>query len=282
MSLAEKLPISCLVLTKNEASGLAGCLGSLGDFGQVVVVDSGSTDGTQEIARAHGAEVIDFVWNGLYPKKKQWMLDHPVARHDWVLFLDGDERPTPQLIEELDGLRGELDRRDFVAYDLVLDYVFDGRTLRYGHRVTKRSLVDRTRVRFPEIDDLDAPGIGEVEGHYQPELAGPLRTLSGHLIHDDRDPIRSWFDRHNRYSDWEAYLGTHPSVASVVNASRSSQGQRFAKVPFKPLAFFVYDYIVRQGFRDGRAGFNYAVALSWYYWLTDVKVREARRNSRDR
>lgn len=267
------LPISAYILAKNEALSIEACLDSVAKFQTVVVADSGSTDNTCALAEAYGATVVQFDWNGRYPKKKQWMLDNVTSPHDWILLLDADERVTPDLLLELHTLAPSLSRKEFAAYDISLNYVFDGRILRYGHRVVKRSLLDRTRARFLPISDLEC-NLGEVEGHYQPVVDGPVGLLNGRILHEDRDPIGTWFDRHNRYSDWEAFLLTHPEVADQVNRMRSPQGRRFRKVPLKPLAFFAYDYLARGGFKDGRAGFNYALAQSWYYWLVEVKRRE--------
>jgi hypothetical protein len=147
----------------------------------------------------------------------------------------------------------------------------------HGHRVVKRCLLDRRRCRFDEIDDLSAPGMGELEGHYQPVADGRTTVLRSRLLHDDQDPVRTWFDRHNRYSDWEAYLRTNPAIKSQAARRRSAQGRLFDLVPFKPLAFFVYAYFVKSGFLDGRPGLDYALALSSYYWQIDLKVRELKR-----
>lgn len=268
-----ELPISVYILAKNEALSIEACLDSVAQFRDVVVVDSGSTDDTCHIAEARSVKTIQFRWNGKYPKKKQWMLDNVDSPNDWALLLDADERISPDLLRELKCLVPSLLRKECAAYDISLDYVFNGRVLRHGHRVVKRSLLDRTRARFLPIDDLECT-LGEVEGHYQPVVDGAIGKLSGRIIHEDQDPVGTWFERHNRYSDWEAFLLTQPNVAEQVNSMRSAQGRRFRKIPFKPLAFFIYDYVVRGGFRDGRAGLNYAIAQSWYYWLVGVKERE--------
>lgn len=275
--MSEKLPITVLVQTKNEENGIAKCLAALHDFSEVIVVDSNSTDRTSEMALAAGATVINFSWNGLYPKKKQWQLDNLETQHDWVLFLDADEFPPEELVSELRGRRKELAARTYAAYDVPLEYVFAGKALKHGHRVVKRCLLDRTRCSFPRIDDLEAPGMGELEGHYQPEAQGRTALLQSRLLHDDQDPVKTWFDRHNRYSEWEAYLRTNPKVKSETAKRRSRQGRVFDRVPFKPLFFFIFAYIVRGGFLDGRAGFDYAFALSSYYWQIDLKVRELER-----
>jgi glycosyltransferase involved in cell wall biosynthesis len=273
-------PISAVVLAKDEARGIEACVVRLAAFDEVVVVDSHSTDGTPELAERAGARVVQFSWDGRYPKKKQWSLDHAELRNDWVLLLDADEAPTAALVEEIRELLPELESRRFGAYDIRLRYKFAGKFLKHGHRVVKRSLLDRTAARFPEVNDLAAPGIREVEGHYQPQTDVAVGALRGQIEHDDRDPVASWFDRHNRYSGWEAHLRADSAARSEVAAKRSSKGQLFDRVPFKPLAFFAYSYVLRGGFLDGRAGFDYAVALSTYYWQIGVKYRELSRGLR--
>lgn len=275
--MTESLPITVLVQTKNEAVGISDCLNGLREFDEVIVVDSNSTDSTVEIANSLGFRVENFTWNGLYPKKKQWQLENLQTRHDWILFIDADEVPTAQLIAELRDHRNAMAQGQISAFDIPLDYVFSGRVLRFGHRVVKRALVHRQRVQFPVIDDLDAPGMGELEGHYQPVVSGDVKRLNGAIRHDDKDPVRTWFDRHNRYSDWEAFLRTRPDVKDEAAKRRSRQGRIFDKVPFKPLAFFAYAYLARRGFLDGRPGLDYALALATYYWQIDLKVRELAR-----
>ncbi|MBX7444914.1 MULTISPECIES: glycosyltransferase family 2 protein [unclassified Arthrobacter] len=275
----DKLPVSVLVQTKNEEIGIGLCLDGLSDFAEVIVVDSNSSDSTVQIVEDRGIKVINFTWNGKYPKKKQWQLDNVTTQYPWVLFIDADETPTPELIEELRSRLIELDTQRYSAYDIPLDYVFSGRVLKHGHRVFKRALVQREKVSFPVINDLDAPGMGELEGHYQPAVSGSVCRLDSRLLHNDHDPVRTWFDRHNRYSDWEAYLRTNPAVREAAANRRTRQGRIFDVVPFKPFLFFLYSYLFKQGFRDGQAGFDYAFALASYYWQIGLKVREARREA---
>lgn len=268
------LPITAIVSTKNEERALANCLDGLQEFDEVIVVDSVSTDATRTIARERGVQVVPFSWNGEYPKKKQWILNHVVTKHPWILWIDADERPQAALIAELTSLvsSSRIDR--IAAADIELEYHFAGQRLKHGHRVVKRSLVHRNRVRYPELDDLDVAGMGELEGHYQPTPRGETVRLSSRLIHADPDPVSSWVARHNGYSDWEAVLRTRPHVAHAARQHRSRGGQVFDRVPAKPLVFFLYSFVLKAGFLDGRAGFDYAVALSWYYWLIGNKVRE--------
>lgn len=275
--------ITAIVLTKNEERAIVDCLRSLAFCEQVLVVDSGSTDATAELASSAGAEVVNFVWNGRYPKKKQWALELPAIRNSWVLFVDADERPTPALAEEL--TRFVSDRalaNNYTAGDVFLNYHFAGQPLRYGHQVSKRALVKRGACRFPVIDDLAVENMWEVEGHYQPLTDGNVRVLAGRMDHLDPDPLFSYFSRHNRYSDWEAHLQSDPTSRAQVRNARSAQGRIFDRVPLKPLAFFLYAFVLKQGYRDGRAGFDYAVAHAFYFWQTSLKARELQAAQADR
>lgn len=273
------IPITVVVSTKNEERAISACLEGVKQFSQVYVVDSQSTDSTKELAASKGAVVVDFQWDGLYPKKKQWCLDNLTIDNAWLLFLDADETPSAELVHELVQIGGASNPPNIVAYDIPLTYVFGGRRLLHGHVVTKRALLRPDKVHFPVVDDLDAPGMGELEGHYQPVAEGQVASTAGRIIHDDPDPIASWIARHNKYSDWEAFLRFHSTSGGRVNAVRSKQGRIFARIPGKPLAFFIYSFILRRGFIDGRAGFDYAFGLAWYYWLIDTKHRELLRSS---
>lgn len=269
--------VSVVILTLNEEATIENTLNNLSCFAEVIIVDSNSTDATAAIATSRGVKVVGFTWDGKYPKKKQWALENSGASNNWVLLLDADEYPSPELVAEIAHRSPELRSRRFAAYDITLSYKFGGKFLRHGHRVTKRSLLDTRRASFPVVDDLEAPGIREVEGHYQPVAAGSIGRMCGAIMHDDKDPVSSWFARHNRYSDWEAHLRVHADARRDIASKRTTKGRIFDAVPFKPLLFFLYSYVVRAGFRDRRAGLDYAIALSTYYWQIGLKHRELTR-----
>lgn len=272
---------SVVIMTKNEERNIAAAIKSVSSFAEVFVVDSGSTDKTKAIAVEHGALVHDFVWNGQYPKKKQWCLETLPFSHNWVLYLDADEVVTPPLIDEI---RVTLEGRPAaVGFFIGLDYVFLGKTLRHGQRVYKLALLDRRYARFPDYDDLDATNMWEVEGHYQPQVAGDVGTLQGRIEHRDHDDLFHYFERHNRYSDWEARL--RRKVGGRRNTERLSSDYSHARrvfdaLPFRAPAFFLNSYIFRGGFLDGRAGFHYALAKAFYYWQIRVKEIECARHDR--
>lgn len=275
MSKQTLLPVSAVVMTRNEERNVGRCLRSLEQVNEVFVVDSASEDSTVSIATACGARVVQFDWNGLYPKKKQWSLDHLPFSHDWVLFLDADEELSPDLIEEMRHLFES--EPTHVGYFVGYNYVFLGRVLRYGHRVFKLILIDRRRARFPVIADLEAVNANEVEAHYQPDVDGTTGVLSARALHDDHDSLFHYFDRHNRYSDWEAIVranGALPRKGEPQPAIRGRLKAIFARLPLKGLIAFLHCYFVSLGFLDGRAGMHYALARGFYYWQVGLKTRE--------
>jgi glycosyltransferase involved in cell wall biosynthesis len=263
---------SVIILSRNECRAIQRCVNSvIGYAHEVVVVDSRSDDGTQELATAAGARVIDFLWDGQYPKKKEWAVRNCNLETDWVLLLDADETMSAPLALELARIAAE-DTADGVL--LTLLYFWRGAPLRHGQRVTKLSFFKSSKVEFPRPRDLTAPGIREVEGHYQPIVHGRIVNAANRVLHDDPDSVSTWFDRHNRYSDWEAFVRTHPDVRAVIRRHRSRQGRALERMPLKPVAVFLFNYVARGGLLDGLRGLEYAACLAFYQFQIGVKVRE--------
>jgi glycosyltransferase involved in cell wall biosynthesis len=276
----DAIPVSVLVPTKNEEANIEACLGSLREFAEIFVVDSSSTDRTPELARQQGATVVDFKWNGSYPRKKQWALENLSFAHRWVLLVDADEQVTPELATEI---KRTLRSPCHDGYFAALDYVFLGHLLRHGQRVYKLVLFDRTKARFPEHDDLGIVAAGDNEVHVHVDLPGKPGLLKGRLLHRDHESLFHYFDRHNRYSDWEAKLrlaGELPRKKELQPGMRGLLKRAFGALPFKGTFAFLAFYIGRLGFLDGRAGFHYAVAKASYYWQIRVKQLEIERAKR--
>jgi glycosyltransferase involved in cell wall biosynthesis len=215
------IPVSVVVMTRDESSNIGPCLRALARFDQVFVVDSGSGDGTAKTAAGLGATVVPFQWNGRYPKKKQWCLENLPFRHFWVLYCDADERITPELADEIALLMSS--GPGLAGYFILGQPVFGGMCHRYGAWNRKLALLDRRRASFPAFPDLDIDTMWEVEGHYQPRLEGPAGKLGSPMIHEEAASLHAWFDRHNRYSDWEAALladGRHRHLSHREQGSR--------------------------------------------------------------
>ncbi|CAK0772928.1 (heptosyl)LPS beta-1,4-glucosyltransferase [uncultured Gammaproteobacteria bacterium] len=276
--MAGSIPVTVVILTRNEAVNLPACLAPLAPFGQVVVVDSASTDDTAVIASTWGAEVVRFEWNQRAPKKKQWCLENLTFRHDWVFYVDADERLSAKLVAEIAILFsiGPVCH----GYFIVGEPVFLGRALRFGQHNLKLALFDRRHGAFPPCPDLDVTTMWEVEGHYQPRIAGSVGRLRHALLHADDKGLYAWVERHNRYSDWEAALradGRLAALAGYEGRSRRWAKLCFNRLPGRPLLAFVYSYLWRLGFLDGRAGLHYALSRAFYYWLVGAKSLDKRK-----
>src|SRR6202166_4257343 len=126
---AGKLPVSVIIPVRNEAKNLPRCLQALRDVGEVYVIDSQSTDNTVEIARSHGAHVVQFHYQGGWPKKRKWAIDTLPISYDWILLLDADEVLTPALAEEI---RAAIQNSAVDGYSILLNTWFLGRVLRHG------------------------------------------------------------------------------------------------------------------------------------------------------
>ena len=265
----EKLPVSVIVVTKNEQDRIGSCLHVLGDFDDIIVVDSDSDDRTVEVAQTCGAKVVQFEWNGQYPKKRQWCLDTLDFKHDWVFFVDADEIVTPALVQEIrDVFSSDVPTRT-AGFFVYGRYVWGGRPLRFGLKNNKLCLLHRQRMCFPVVDDLGVDGMGEIEGHYQPVLSesgggyeiGQLRRVLLHYAYDD--PAH-WNARHVRYARWEAQMNARAAWPDDPIPWRQSVKVFLRQSFFRPYVVFIYSYIVCLGFLDGRAGYSFARSRMHY------------------
>ncbi len=266
-------PITVIIVTKNEAPVMARCLDALSafddTFNDIIVVDSNSTDDTAAIAAAHGARVINFEWNGAYPKKRQWCLDTLDIKHDFVFFVDADEVVTPALIAELKTLEYTA-----AGYFIRGRYVVDGRVLNHGLVNNKLCLINREKIEFPVIDDLDSAAMEEIEGHYQPVLKrvyrdSPLGQVRASLLHYTDIHGASWAARHMRYAAWQALVDRRGALPTENHRGRAALKAVFKALPYKPLTAFVHSYVLKRGFLDGRAGFAFARSRWRYYQMVD-------------
>jgi hypothetical protein len=207
-----------------------------------------------------GAAVINFTWDGRYPKKKQWCLDHVPARHNMILLLDADEVMTPALVQEIraKGLRHD-------GYFMRGRYVMNGRALRYGLHNNKLSLIDRRKFAFPVVDDLGLPGMGAVEGHYQPVAKTPDVTIGRFrepLLHYASD---GWKERHEGYAAWERGMNERKAWPVDPVPWRQALKQIFRALPGRPLWAFIHCYVVKRGFLDKKPGWDFACSRASYY-----------------
>lgn len=271
--LKNKIPVSVIVVTRNEEACIAKSLDALCWFDDLWVVDSNSNDRTCDIARECGARVANFDWDGKYPKKRQWCLDHLPLRNQWVFFVDADEIVTNDLTREIAALDLSLKSGVagyFVRGRYLWPYKGKHKMLRYGLGNNKLVLFDRWKVEFPVVDDLGLGGMGEIEGHYQPILkdkyAGEMiRQLNFALEHAACESKAIWYDRHERYAQWEAGMNIRDAWPKDPVQWRQAFKQIFRAMPMRNVAAFLHCYILKLGFLDGGVGLDFALSRAWYY-----------------
>jgi glycosyltransferase involved in cell wall biosynthesis len=276
----DKIPVSILTISLNEEANIARCLESLKRFDEVWLVDSNSTDRTREIAESMGAKVVTFEWNRQYPKKKQWAFENLPFANKWVMLVDADEQVPDALAQEIaDTLARDGDKH--AGYFFGFDYFFAGKMLKHGQRIYKLALMQHAKTRWQEYDDLEVKVLGDNEMHYQPPVDGTTGVLENRMVHEDQETLYHFFDRHNKYSDWEVVVRHNGSYFRNEDAQpflRRFTKPLFGRMPFKPAIVFLYSYVLRAGFLDGRAGLDFALARAFHFWQVGLKMRERIRN----
>ncbi len=283
---AAKLPVSVIVPVRNEAKNLPRCLQALRDVGEVYVIDSQSTDDTVEIARSHGAQVVQFHYQGGWPKKRQWAMNTLTIAYDWILLLDADEVVTPELAEEI---RRAIRNPAVDGYSILLRTWFLGRVLRHGDvGLWKLSLFRRGKGRYEcRLKDQDA-SMADMEVHEHVVVEGATARLQNPLIHHNVESLSRYIQKHDEYSNWESHVLLQrgddkelpPSLAGTQAQRRRWLKRKLFAVPGSPVLLFLYRYILRLGFLDGAAGLIYCGFQAVQMFHTKAKIYELKSKSK--
>lgn len=281
----KKLSVAVIILTKDEERHIERCVRNVLQISdEVYVVDSESTDRTCEIAERFGATVVEHPWPGNQAEQFNWALDNLPVRAEWILRLDADEYLLPELVEEL---REKLPAmpEDVSALSLSLARCFCGRVLRHG-------IVNNIR-----IVRIFRKGKARYERRIMDEhlsiLDGRTVEMKHQFIDDNQLPLGEFVTKHNQYASREAALlldaeyGLSDHAAKVGGHGaeverKRAQKARYARMPlfWRAFAYFIYRYIVKLGFLDGREGFLWDFLQGWWYrTLVDAKVLEIKRKS---
>jgi glycosyltransferase involved in cell wall biosynthesis len=271
--------VSVIVPVKNEAENLRRCLPALAWADEVFVVDSQSTDETAEIAANHGATVVQFHFNGSYPKKKNWALDNLPIRNEWVLIVDADEVVVPELADEI-ARRTAGDEAD--GFYLNMKYFFLGRRIRHcGYAEAWNLRLFKHKLgRYERMPVVPGTRTGDNEAHEHVELDGKALRLDHELDHHAYPSIAVWVEKHNRYAVWEAAMFERflrePIPASIGRGKRFKRLLKkvYLRLPMRPLVRFFYAYVARLGFLDGRPGLVFCSLLAFYDFLAWANVYE--------
>ena len=277
------LDISVIILTYNEEIHIRRCLENVKQFASKVYgVDCFSIDRTAQIAKELGAEVIEHEWPGNQAEQFNWALDNLPITTEWILRLDADEYLLPGLIEEL------LEKLPVIpesvsALSLSLARAFCGKILHHG-------IVNNIR-----IIRIFRKGKARYEKRLMDEhlsvLSGETIDMKNQFVDDNRMPIGLFIDKHNGYATREAALlldaeyhltnmDSLPQDYGREVEKKRTQKARYARMPlfWRAFGYFVYRYIIKLGFLDGKEGFLWDFLQGWWYrTLVDAKVYEIKK-----
>lgn len=259
--------VDIFIPTYNEAAHITQTVTNALALGSVYVLDSLSTDGTQEMARRAGATVVEHPFEN-YSRQKNWGLDHLPFKGKWVFILDADERITPALRDEV--LRIAADPGAASGYFVNRVVIFMGREIRHG------GLYPSWNLRFfrrGECRYEDRPV------HEHMICRGPTGFLSHEMLHIRRETISEYISKHIRYADMESeeWLNVRLGKGRAAKAKSlfpSLKGYRqwlrreaWPRTPMRPLVRFLYMYILRLGILDMRPGFHLALLMASYEYM---------------
>lgn len=273
------VPISVMIFTLNEAANLPACLASLDWCSDIIVVDSFSTDATPAICAAHGARFFQNAFEG-FGSQRNWALDHTQPVHPWILILDADERVPPELARELSEVAAA-GATDIAAFRVRRRFYMWGRWLRYS------SLYPTWVVRLIRAGQVRY----ENRGHAETQIVqGRIADLRHDLLDENLKGIDEWFERQNRYSSKDAEfefasaragMRFHELFGSEPLVRRAAVKRLAARLPARGLAYFLYSYLWRGGFLDGRDGWMFCRMRALYQSQVALKVYDLRRRADD-
>jgi glycosyltransferase involved in cell wall biosynthesis len=286
----KSVPVSVLVPIRNEAANLPRCLRSVAWADEIVVVDSQSTDGSQRCAEEHGAQVVQFHFDGIWPKKKNWALQNIAFRHEWVFILDADEvLPAGAEVDFHEAIAGRIAGPEIAGYWINRRFMFMGRWLRHAYSPNWNLRLFRHHLgRYEKLTEGNTAS-GDNEVHEHVFVNGKTARLSVEMDHYAFPSVEVFVEKHNRYSNWEARVSldrflrqNEGELQSRHVETRRRLKQLSQKLPFRPFLRFLYIYFWQRGFLDGAEGYYFARLHGFYEFLCVVKTRELVTRSRRR
>jgi glycosyltransferase involved in cell wall biosynthesis len=259
--------LSVIIITRDERLNLVHALESLRPLGcQVFIVDSGSTDGTVELARQLGCQVVSRGWTN-YADQFGWAMEHLPFETPWVMRLDADERLTPELAAELAEVLPSAPK-EVAGFELKRRVYFWGRWIKHGGYYPTWLLRVWRR------------GQASIESRWMDEhmvlSSGAQRSLRHDIIDENHKGLTFWVDKHNRYADREV---RDMLAIAALSQRRWLKANVYARTPpfLRAFLYWGFRYFLKLGFLDGLPGlvFHFNQGL-WYRLLVDAKLREAK------
>ena len=281
-----KVPVSILIPIRNEAANLPRCLASVAWADEIFVVDSNSGDGSQVIAEEQGATVVQFPFNGTWPKKKNWSLENLPFRNEWVFILDADEVLPPECEAEFRAIVTNA-REPHMGYWINRRFMFMGQWLKHAYYPNWNLRLFKHRLgRYEKLTGADTQS-GDNEVHEHIVVQGSTGQLKAEMDHYAFPSVEVFVEKHNRYSNWEARValdqflhGSGEQLQSGRVGMRRRLKQFSQRLPFRPLLRFLYVFIWQHGFLDGRAGYYFARLHGMYELLSVAKTHELKRQAK--
>lgn len=272
------IDLTAIILTKNEEKNLSDCIDSVRDVAKrIIVVDSYSNDDTLKIAEEKGVDIYQHPFEN-YGKQFQWAMDHTDIDTKWIFRFDADERLTPDSARELIRLCTENADTDVNGIIFTLEVVFLGRKLKHGGTYPfKKLCIFKRGMAYMEERSMDEQLVLTAGRSVE------MKCVSEH--HDFRD-LTFWINKHNWYAtraakdyfDFKGKEDTYQNLDFPSKIRRIIKYKIYYKLPmrFRCWLYFIYRYIFRLGFLDGKEGFFYAFFQAyWYRLLVDAKIYEA-------
>jgi len=282
--------ITAIILTRNEESNIVKCIRSIkGIVKRIVVVDSGSTDRTVEVARSEGADVLEHPLEPfLYAKQFLYGMDNGNIDTKWVFRIDADEELTPESAKEIEELCNANENTDVNGIVVRFEVNFMGHPIRHGGVYPLRKLL------------VFKYGKGNIEDRCMDEhivlWEGTSVEVKHDSLHHDYKGLSAWVAKHNNYSDREMQdyfnslksssatgLEGENSLDAKAKFKRFLRWKIYYKLPagFRAYAYYFYRYYVRGGFLDGKAGKIFCFMQAyWYRFLVDAKIYEHNMNEK--
>ena len=272
------VPVSIFIQTLNEENNLPGLLASCAWCDDICVLDSLSADRTEEISREAGARWFARAYDGRGPHQN-WAMENIDFKHAWVFYLDADERMTPELLDEIAAIARDENEHRVAFYCGRKNYLY-GKWLK--HAMPPSDILrffKPPHVRFARL------------ANPVPTIDGEFGRLTQHFIHYNFSKgIGEWFQRHNKYSTYEATETVRALRENPVRLRELFAKDRYTRrlqlknisfrLPGRPVLGFLYMALVQRGILDGRAGLTYCPLQAIYEYQIVLNVREIKRVER--
>jgi glycosyltransferase involved in cell wall biosynthesis len=276
------LNITIAIPIKNEVEVLQGCIDAIGDdfVEKIILIDSGSTDGSVEIAKRNNIEILDFTWDGKFPKKRNWFLRNHKPTTKWILFLDADEYITEAFKTEI---RNSIIDENKVGFWLSYSRYFLGKKMKWGYPMRKLALFKVGAGEYEKIEENNWSAL-DMEIHEHPILNGKTGVVKSEIDHLDFRGISHYIAKHNEYASWEAeriLKSSNDSLPKKFWTRKQKIKYRLLFSPFSGVIYFFGNYFLFGGFLDGSRGLAFSILKASYFTQIYCKLTELKTNKKN-